>query len=377
MVSRQATGLPRSMLDSPTEFTAGGRQHPGPPSEDLLGCLVGASPPMDSPPMTSRCAHWQAPFDDLLKTVQGSGSHGQLLDIRDALRPRLSADRPLVMLCPHADDGAITAACLLHEYAVRRGLPVVEVLVFAGERNVAAPWLNAKSKVGVREAEFRLECNVLGAEAVCWDLDAYRNSGYQPSPADIDKIVEWFIARKPGALIVPPATDAHLAHRMTRAMAGIGLVGAGLSDCLVMTGWTPWGPLARPNAYFSYEGRGRADQGVGHPLPCLPGPPDRLHRVLLAPGPGLRRAGPRVVRRPQPLRSGPPDRRPIRRRRALPGRDLRPVPLRDQSDRPDPDRPRALAELPHSQPRRRLKVAQGLSLGSSRSSSPPRLSSPA
>ena len=209
---------------------------------------------MDSPPMPSRCAHWQSPFEDLLRTVRSSGSHGQLLDIRDALRTKLRPDRPLVMLCPHADDGAITAACLLHEYAVRRGLPVVEVLVFAGERNVAAPWLNDKSKVSVREAEFRLECNVLGAEAVCWDLDAYRNSGYQPSPADIDKIVEWFIARRPGAVIIPPATDAHLAHRMTRALAAVGLVGAGLGDTLVLTGWTPWGPLPRPNAYFTYDG---------------------------------------------------------------------------------------------------------------------------
>ena len=209
---------------------------------------------MDSSPLNSRCNHWQPSFDDFLKTVQGTGSHGHLLDIRDALRPRLKPDRPLVMLCPHADDGAITAACLLHEYAVRRGLPVVEVLVFAGERNVAAPWLNDKSKVSVREAEFRLECNVLGAEAVCWNLDAYRNSGYQPSPADIDKIVEWFITRKPGAVIIPPATDAHLAHRMTRALTAIGLVGAGLTDTLVLTGWTPWGPLPRPNAYFTYDG---------------------------------------------------------------------------------------------------------------------------
>ena len=55
-------------------------------------------------------------------------------------------------------------------------------------------------------------------------------------------------------MIVPPATDAHLAHRMTRALAAVGLVGAGLKDTLVLTGWTPWGPLAQPNAYFSYDG---------------------------------------------------------------------------------------------------------------------------
>ena len=209
---------------------------------------------MDSASSPSRCVHWQPAFEELLNTVRSSGSHGQLLDIRDALRSRLRADRPLVMLCPHADDGAITAACLLHEYAVRRGMPVVEVLVFAGARNVAAPWLNAQKKVSVREAEFRLECNVLGAEAVCWDLDAYRNSGYQPSSTDIDKIVGWFAERRPGVLIIPPATDAHLAHRMTRALAAVGLVGAGLHDTLVMTGWTPWGPLPRPNAYFTYDG---------------------------------------------------------------------------------------------------------------------------
>ncbi len=200
------------------------------------------------------CAHWQPVFDRILQTVRGRGTHGHLVDVREPLRQALGPDRPLVMLCPHADDGAITAACLLHEYAVRRGLPVIEVLVFAGERNVAAPWLNDKKKVNVRESEFRLECNVLGAEAVCWDLDAYRTPGYEPSAADIDKIVEWFTVRRPGAVILPPATDAHVAHRMTRAMAAVGLVGAQLSDTLVLTGWTPWGPLPQPNAYFSYDG---------------------------------------------------------------------------------------------------------------------------
>ena len=108
--------------------------------------------------------------------------------------------RPLVILCPHADDGAITAACLLHEYAVRRGQPVIEVLVFSGERNVAAPWLNSQKKVNVREGEFQLECNVLGAEGVCWDLEAYRMPGYEPTMSDIDKVVEWFIKRRPGAV---------------------------------------------------------------------------------------------------------------------------------------------------------------------------------
>jgi GlcNAc-PI de-N-acetylase len=200
------------------------------------------------------CAHWQPVFDRILQTVRGRGTHGHLVDVREPLRQALSPDRPLVMLCPHADDGAITAACLLHEYAVRRGLPVIEVLVFAGERNVAAPWLNDKKKVNVRESEFRLECNVLGAEAVCWDLDAYRTPGYEPSAADIDKIVEWFTVRRPGAVILPPATDAHVAHRMTRAMAAVGLVGAQLTDTVVLTGWTPWGPLPQPNAYFSYDG---------------------------------------------------------------------------------------------------------------------------
>ena len=209
---------------------------------------------MDLSNSSPGCVHWQPSFEDLLQTVSGSGSHGQLFDIREALRLKIQPDRPLVMLCPHADDGAITAACLMHEYAVRRGLPVIEVLVFSGERNVAAPWLNDKKKGSVRESEFRLECNVLGAEAVCWDLDAYRNSGYQPSPADIDKIVAWFRAKQPGAVIIPPATDAHLAHRMTRALAAVGLVGANLTDTLILTGWTPWGPLPRANAYFAYDG---------------------------------------------------------------------------------------------------------------------------
>jgi LmbE family N-acetylglucosaminyl deacetylase len=192
-------------------------------------------------------------FDEMIRAVKGSGVHGQLQDVREVLRKTIGPARPLVMLCPHPDDGAITAACLLHQYAVERGLPVIEVLVFAGERNVDAPWLNHQKKVTVRESEFRLECDVLGAEAVCWDLDAYRSPGYQPTPADIEKIVEWFTTRRPGAVIVPPATDAHLAHRMTRAITAVGLVGAKLADTLVMTGWTPWGAIPQPNAYFPYD----------------------------------------------------------------------------------------------------------------------------
>ena len=220
---------------------------------------------MNSSRGPSDCARWQPVFAGLLRTVQGSGAHGQLTDIRELLRRAVAPGRPMVMLCPHADDGAITAACLMHEYAVKRGLPVIEVLVFSGERNVDAPWLNDKKKVSVREGEFRLECEVLGAEAVCWELDAYRTPGYAPSAKDIDKIVEWFTATQPGAIIVPPATDAHLAHRMTRALAAIGLVGANMTDTLVLTGWTPWGALPRPNAFFSYDSEAeRAKQWAIH-----------------------------------------------------------------------------------------------------------------
>lgn len=209
---------------------------------------------MSQPSLSASCKHWLPMFDQLLDTVRGCGGHGQLVDIRERLRSVLAPTRPLVILCPHADDGAITAACLLHEYAVRRGLPVIEVLVFAGERNVAAPWLNNQKKVSVREAEFQLESNVLGAEGTCWDLEGYRMPGYEPTGADIEKVVEWFRARRPGAVIVPPCNDAHVAHRVTRALAAIGLVGAELADCLVLTGWTPWGPLSQPNAYFPYDG---------------------------------------------------------------------------------------------------------------------------
>jgi hypothetical protein len=119
---------------------------------------------------------------------------------------------------------------------------------------VAAPWLNDQKKVSVRESEFRLECNVLGAEAVCWDLEGYRMPGYLPSQRDVEKVVDWFTKRRPGALILPPVNDAHAAHRVTRALGAIGLLGAGLNDTLVLTGWTPWGPLSNPNAYFSYDG---------------------------------------------------------------------------------------------------------------------------
>ncbi len=209
---------------------------------------------MNTTPLTTVLHRRPRAFDELLATVRDCGPHGHLVDVRESLRYLLSPTRPLVMLCPHADDGAITAACLLHEYAVRRGLPVIEVLVFAGERNVAAPWLNDEKKVTVREGEFRLECNVLGAEGICWNLEGYNRPGYQPTDSDIGKVVNWFIKRRPGAVIVPPANDAHVAHRVTRALAAIGLVGAELSDTLVLSGWTPWGPLPQPNAYFTYDG---------------------------------------------------------------------------------------------------------------------------
>lgn len=133
-----------------------------------------------------------------------------------------------------------------------QGLPVIEVLVFAGERNVPAPWLSSQSKIAVREFEFRLECAVLGTEAVCWNLEAYRRR-YQPSSADVHTIVDWLRRRRPGALILPPAGDAHAAHQAARAAAAVGLIGAELTDTLILTGWTPWGPVPQPNAYFRYN----------------------------------------------------------------------------------------------------------------------------
>ncbi len=278
---------------------------------------------MDNP--TPSSSRWLPAFDRLLETVQGCGPHGHLVDVRESLRSYLGPSRPLVVLCPHADDGAISAACLVHEYSVRRGLPVVEVLVFAGEQNVAASWLDSQKKATVREAEFRLECNILGAEPVCWNLEGYRMPGYQPTAADVDKVVEWFDSRRPGAVIVPPPNDAHVAHRVTRALAAIGLVGARLTDCAVLSGWTPWGPLPKPNAYLTFDGEAERHEGMGHPLPCLAGLPDRLHPVLLASGPCIRRPGTRMGRGPQPGGPRPPHRRTLRRRRALPDRYLRPA----------------------------------------------------
>ena len=246
--------------------------------------------------------------------MQGCGPHGHLVDVRESLRPVLGPGRPLVVLCPHADDGAISAACLVHEYAVRRGMPVVEVLVFAGERNVAASWLNNQKKATVREAEFRLECNVLGAEAVCWNLEAYRMPGYAPTVADVEKVVDWFETRRPGAVIVPPPTDAHVAHRVTRALAAIGLVGAAAERLSGPLRMDPLG-TASPAQRLSYiRRRGRAHQGMGDPLPRLAGFLDRLHPVLLASGAGLCGARPRVGRGPQPGRPGTSHRRTIRRR---------------------------------------------------------------
>ena len=52
---------------------------------------------------------------------------------------------------------------------------------------------------------------------------------------------------------------------MTRALAAIGLVGAKLKDTLILTGWTPWGALPRPNAFFAYDAEAeRAKQWAIH-----------------------------------------------------------------------------------------------------------------
>ncbi len=40
---------------------------------------------------------------------------------------------------------------------------------------------------------------------------------------------------------------------MTRVFGAIGLLGARLADTLVLSGWTPWGPLPRANAFFAYD----------------------------------------------------------------------------------------------------------------------------
>ena len=84
---------------------------------------------------TPQGLHGPPVFDRMLRAASGTGLHGQLNDVRDMLKTAIGPTRPLVMLCPHADDGAITAACLIHEYAVRRGLPwYQEVLVLQGNR---------------------------------------------------------------------------------------------------------------------------------------------------------------------------------------------------------------------------------------------------
>src|SRR5262249_31122302 len=60
-------------------------------------------------------------------------------------------------------------------------------------------------------------------------------------------------------------TDDHMAHRMTRCLAAIGLLGGQLADTVVLTGWTPWGPLPHPNAFFPYDAEAeRAKQWAIH-----------------------------------------------------------------------------------------------------------------
>ena len=136
---------------------------------------------------------WRSEYDRLLETVRGHGSHGQLVDIRESLRYVLGPNRPLVMLCPHADDGAITAACLIHEYAVRRGL--------AGDRG---PGLRRRAERG-RPLAQRPEEDLGPRGGVPPGMQRPRGRGGLLGPrglpdarlsaaaADIDKVVDWFM----------------------------------------------------------------------------------------------------------------------------------------------------------------------------------------
>ena len=114
--------------------------------------------------------------------------------------------------------------------------------------------------------------------------------GYAPTVADVEKVVGWFETRRfPAAVIVPPRTDAHLAHRVTPGpLAAIGLVGSPPEKTVRSSPRGPRGNLfPQPNACLTYDGESRRHQGVGDPLPRLAGFLDGLHPVLLAPGTGL------------------------------------------------------------------------------------------
>ena len=147
---------------------------------------------------------WRTEFDRLLETMHGLGIHGQLVDIRESLRYVLGPNRPLVMLCPHADDGAITAACLLHEYAVRRGLagdrgPGLRRRAERGRTLAQRPEedLGPRGRVPSRVQRARGRGGLLGPRR------ATARRATSPRRADIDKIVDWFSQRRPGAVIVP------------------------------------------------------------------------------------------------------------------------------------------------------------------------------
>ena len=155
-------------------------------------------------------------------------------------------------------------------------------------------------------------------------------------------------------MIVPPPNDAHVAHRVTRALAAIGLVGARLDDCAVLSGWTPWGPLPKPNAYLTYDGE--AERTKEWAIHC------HASQVFLTDYTQycshLGRAYAALVREwaeghSLAGRAHRTDER-FRRRGAVPDRHLRPPSSRRVSGRPDPDRTRHL-ERP-ARPRRRRRV---------------------
>ena len=121
-----------------------------------------------------------------------------------------------------------------------RGLPAPRIRRAAGPAGDRGPGLRRRAERGRPLAQRPEEGHRSARPSSAWNATSSgpRRSAGTSTPtarpatsrraADIDKIVDWFTQRRPGAVIVPPANDAHVAHRMTRALAAVGLVGADL-----------------------------------------------------------------------------------------------------------------------------------------------------
>ena len=209
--------------------------------------------PLPSPEMTGPLGREQALCNRLFEIADTKSPHKPLAPVMTMLL-RSAQDGSVVIIEPHADDGAIACGGLAVALA-ELGVPVVQVLLFSGYRSGGFPSkMDKETRRDIRVAESEVARLWLGTSKVEFlNLKCYERGGYHPSEGDREKITDIFLKYAPSTILVPGASDTHPAHRAARALAAYGMVTCDLRSTHVMTYWAPWGPVARPNAYHVFD----------------------------------------------------------------------------------------------------------------------------